>query len=86
MKINLKVRMKNKTFVITMLTTVIAFIYQILAMFEIVSPISKEQVTQVIMLLVNILVGFGILVDPTTKGVSDSERALGYNEPNDDKK
>lgn len=76
MKINLKVRMKNKTFVITMLTTVIAFIYQILAMFEIVSPISKEQVTQVIMLLVNILVGFGILVDPTTKGVSDSERVL----------
>lgn len=78
MKINLKVRMKNKTFVITMLTTIIAFIYQILAMFEIVSPISKEQVTQVIMLLVNILVGLGILVDPTTKGVSDSERALGY--------
>ena len=86
MKINLKVRMKNKTFVITMLTTVIAFIYQILAMFEIVAPISKEQVTQVIMLLVNILVGLGILVDPTTKGVSDSERALGYDEPNDDKK
>jgi phi LC3 family holin len=78
MKINLKVRMKNKTFVITMLTTVIAFIYQILAMFEIVAPINKEQVTQVIMLLVNILVGLGILVDPTTKGVSDSERALGY--------
>lgn len=78
MKINLKVRMKNKTFVITMLTTVIAFIYQILAMFEIVAPINKEQVTQVIMLLVNILVGLGILVDPTTKGVSDSKRALGY--------
>lgn len=78
MKINLKVRMKNKTFVITMLTTVIAFIYQILAMFEIVAPINKEQATQVIMLLVNILVGLGILVDPTTKGISDSERALGY--------
>lgn len=76
MKINLKVRMKNKTFVITMLTTVIAFIYQILAMFEIVAPINKEQATQVIMLLVNILVGLGILVDPTTKGVSDSERVL----------
>lgn len=76
MKINLKVRMKNKTFVITMLTTVIAFIYQILAMFEIVSPISKEQVTQVIMLLVNILVGLGILVDPTTDGVKDSDRVL----------
>lgn len=86
MKINFKVRMKNKTFVITMLTTVIAFIYQILAMFEIVAPINKEQATQVIMLLVNILVGLGILVDPTTKGISDSERALGYDTPNDDKK
>lgn len=85
MKINLKVRMKNKTFVITMLTTIIAFIYQILAMFEIVAPINKEQVTQVIMLLVNILVGLGILVDPTTKGVSDSERALGYKNLGGDK-
>lgn len=85
MKINLKVRMKNKTFVITMLTTVIAFIYQILAMLEIVAPISKEQVTQVIMLLVNILVGLGILVDPTTKGVSDSERALCYKNLGGDK-
>lgn len=85
MKINFKVRMKNKTFVITMLTTVIAFIYQILAMFEIVAPINKEQATQVIMLLVNILVGLGILVDPTTKGVSDSERALGYKNLGGDK-
>lgn len=85
MKINLKVRMKNKTFVITMLTTVIAFIYQILAMFKIVAPINKEQATQVIMLLVNILVGLGILVDPTTKGISDSERALGYKNLGGDK-
>lgn len=85
MKINFKVRMKNKTFVITMLTTVIAFIYQILAMFEIVAPINKEQATQVIMLLVNILVGLGILVDPTTKGISDSERALGYKNLGGDK-
>ncbi|KXB46640.1 hypothetical protein HMPREF3188_00715 [Tissierellia bacterium KA00581] len=85
MKINFKVRMKNKTFVITMLTTVIAFIYQILAMLEIVAPINKEQATQVIMLLVNILVGLGILVDPTTKGITDSERALGYKNLGGDK-
>lgn len=78
MKINLKVRMKNKTFVITMLTTVIAFIYQILAMFEIVPKVTQDQTIQILMLIVNILAGLGILVDPTTKGVSDSERALGY--------
>lgn len=78
MKINLKVRMKNKTFVITMLTTVIAFIYQMLAQFEIVPKITQDQTIQVLMLIVNILAGLGILVDPTTDGVKDSERALGY--------
>lgn len=78
MKINLKVRMKNKTFVITMLTTVIAFIYQILAMFEIVPKVTQDQTIQILMLIVNILAGLGILVDPTTDGVKDSERALGY--------
>ncbi len=80
MKINLKVRMKNKTFVITMLTTVIAFIYQILAMFEIVPKVTQDQTIQILMLIVNILAGLGILVDPTTDGVKDSERALAYKE------
>lgn len=76
MKINFKVRMKNKTFVITMLTTVIAFVYQLLAQFEIVPKITKDQTIQVVMIIVNILAGLGILVDPTTDGVKDSERVL----------
>lgn len=80
MKINLKVRMKNKTFVITMLTTVIAFIYQMLAQFEIVPKVTQDQTIQILMLIVNILAGLGILVDPTTDGVKDSERALAYKE------
>lgn len=75
-KMNLKIRLKNKTFVISMLTAVIAFIYQMLSLFEIVSPISQEQIIQFIMIFINILVGLGILVDPTTKGVGDSERVL----------
>ena len=32
-----------------------------------------------------ILVMLGIVTDPTTKGVADSERALNYNEPRNDK-
>ena len=31
-----------------------------------------------------ILVILGIVTDPTTKGVADSERALKYNEPRED--
>lgn len=74
--LNLKIRLKNKTFIITMLTTIIAFVYQMLAQFEIVPKITQDQTIQVLMLIVNILAGLGILVDPTTDGVKDSERVL----------
>lgn len=74
--LNLKIRLKNKTFVITMLTTIIAFVYQMLAQFEIVPKITQDQTIQALMLVVNILAGLGILVDPTTDGVKDSERVL----------
>lgn len=74
--LNLKIRLKNKTFIITMMTTIIAFVYQMLAQFEIVPKITQDQTIQVLMLIVNILAGLGILVDPTTDGVKDSERVL----------
>lgn len=74
--LNLKIRLKNKTFIITMMTTIIAFVYQMLAQFEVVPKITQDQTIQVLMLVVNILAGLGILVDPTTAGVKDSERVL----------
>ena len=74
--LNLKIRLKNKTFVITMMTTIIAFVYQMLAQFEVVPKITQDQTIQVLMLVVNILAGLGILVDPTTDGLKDSERVL----------
>lgn len=74
--LNLKIRLKNKTFIITMMTTIIAFVYQMLAQFEIVPKITQDQTIQALMLVVNILAGLGILVDPTTDGVRDSERVL----------
>ena len=74
--LNLKIRLKNKTFIITMMTTIIAFVYQLLAQFEIVPKITQDQTIQGLMLIVNILAGLGILVDPTTDGVRDSERVL----------
>lgn len=74
--LNLKIRLKNKTFIITMMTTIIAFVYQMLAQFEVVPKITQDQTIQVLMLIVNILAGLGILVDPTTDGVKDSDRVL----------
>lgn len=80
-KINWKVRFKNKAFVITFATTCIAFVYQLLAMFGIVPKISEDMVVQLVMMIVNLLAALGVIVDGTTQGISDSDRALTYDEP-----
>lgn len=81
MKMNLSVRFKNPVFLLTFLTTALAFVYQMLGMFDIVPAVTEDQITQIITLVVNLLATIGVLVDPTTKGITDSERALNYTEP-----
>lgn len=83
-KINWKVRFKNKTFVVAFVTAVVAFIYQLLGIAEIVPAVSQDNVMQIIMIVVNILVTLGIITDPTTAGVCDSSQALNYSEPKKD--
>jgi phi LC3 family holin len=82
MKINWKVRFKQPVFITTFTTLVLTFVYNLLAMFEIVPSISQDMVMNVVIAVVQLLAGIGVLVDPTTKGVKDSERAMGYTEPN----
>lgn len=71
MKIDWKSILKNKTFLVTFATAIVAFVYQILGMFGIVVPISQDMVGQMIGLSANLLVGLGIVVNPTTSGISD---------------
>lgn len=79
--INWKIRFKHAPFMVTFLTTVVAFIYQLAALLDIAPPVTQDEATQLIGLIVTMLAGVGILVDPTTKGVSDSSRAMGYERP-----
>ena len=81
MKINWKVRFKNKTWLVTFLLAILAFLYQVLGMFDIVPPVTEDMATQLIAAVVNILVAVGVVIDPTTAGAGDSEQALNYNEP-----
>ncbi len=81
MKINWKVRFKNKTWLIAFLLTVLAFIYQIFGLFDIVPAVTQDMATQLITIVVNILVAVGVVIDPTTAGASDSEQALKYDKP-----
>lgn len=74
--LNLKVRLRNKTFVISMLSVIVAFIYQVLGLLGIVASISQDKVINILIFIINILAGFGVLVDPTTDGFKDSDRVL----------
>ena len=81
MTINWKLRLQNKTTLISLITVTIAFVYSVLGLFNIVPSVSQDQIQQVLVMLVELLAGLGIIVDPTTQGVSDSDQALEYQEP-----
>lgn len=78
---NWKLRLQNKTTLITLLTAVVALVYQILGAIGVVPGVSEDSVVTIIGIVVNVLCMLGIVVDPTTKGVADSARAMGYNAP-----
>ena len=81
MKINWKLRLKNKTTLSTLVALTVAFVYQVLALFGITPTVSEDNVINAAAMLLNILAALGTIVDPTTKGPSDSQQALTYQEP-----
>lgn len=81
MKINWKVRFKNKAWLAAFLGAIVTFVYQLLGMLGVVSPISEDMATQIVGIILNVLLAFGIIQDPTTTGASDSARALNYDCP-----
>jgi phi LC3 family holin len=84
MKINWKLRIKNKATLIALITTTIGLIYSILSTFGVTPTIEQSQLVEWISILIGILATLGILVDPTTSGTSDSKQALNYDEPKED--
>lgn len=81
MAINWKLRLQNKATLAALASAVVGFVYQILGIFGVVPPVSQDAVVSGIALVINVLMAVGVVVDPTTKGVSDSERALDYLQP-----
>lgn len=79
--INLKLRFQNKTTLVAFITAIIAFVYQLSGILGFTVPISQDSLIQLVGVIINLLAGLGILVDPTTAGIGDSTKALGYNEP-----
>ena len=81
MKINWKVRLRNKVWMAAMIALVVSFVYDLLAMLEVVPPVAEDKVMGIAELVLALLTGVGVLIDPTTNGASDSDRAMLYDEP-----
>lgn len=80
-RINWKLRLKNKATLAALAAAVIACAYQVLDIFNIAPAVSQEETTQAVMVILSIMAAVGIIIDPTTAGISDSERARQYNTP-----
>lgn len=85
MNINWKLRLQNKTTLAALIATIVAFVYQVLGIFGVVPAISQDMVITGVGIVLNILVAIGVVVDPTTSGVKDSEQAMTYESPKGDK-
>lgn len=81
MKINWTVRFKNKTFLAALMALVVSFVYDMLALFGVVTGVDESVVMTLCNTVLTLLVGVGVLADPTTKGLADSDRAMQYQEP-----
>lgn len=79
--INFKLRLQNKTTLVSMILAIISFVYMVLDAFGIIPQFEQELVTKLALGLIDLLVLLGVIIDPTTAGVADSTRAMGYQEP-----
>ncbi|RUL56448.1 phage holin [Lysinibacillus antri] len=84
MKINWKVRLQSKTFLVAAFSLLLLLVQQVANLFGIDTTIYNERVTDIFNTVLAILVLIGVVHDPTTTGLSDSEQALGYHKPRDD--
>lgn len=81
--INWLVRIKNKNFWLTLIPAVLLLIQVVLAPFgyDWDFGVLNEQLAAIINALFGVLVILGVVNDPTTGGITDSDQALTYTEP-----
>ena len=83
MKINWTVRIKSKNFWLAIIPAVLLLIQVVAAVFGFALDLGDlgNKLLAVVNAAFAVLAILGIVVDPTTEGVSDSTQALTYTEP-----
>lgn len=87
MKINWKVRIKNKVFWLALVPAVLLLVQVVAAVFGIDLNLDAlgDKLLAVVNALFAVLTILGIVTDPTTAGISDSRQAMEYDKPKRDK-
>lgn len=81
--INWKVRFKNKQFWVHLIPALALLVQAVASLFGFTLDLTTlvGKILAVVDALFVVLALLGIVVDPTTAGVGDSVRAMGYDEP-----
>lgn len=81
--INWKVRFANKTFWLSLVPAVLLLVQVTAAVFGYTLDLGElgNRLVAVVNALFAVLAILGVVTDPTTKGLSDSLRAMGYDKP-----
>lgn len=81
MKINWKLRLKNKATLTALIAGIVGFIYKLIGIFNIIPITTENDILDLAEIAIGVLVLLGIVVDPTTHGLNDSDTAMTYNNP-----
>jgi phi LC3 family holin len=84
MKINWTVRIKNKAFWVAIIPAILMLIQCVASMLGFTLDLGAlgDKLLALVEAVFLVLGIIGVVNDPTTKGLSDSERAMTYTEPN----
>ena len=83
MSINWKVRIKNKNFWLSLIPAALLLVQVVAGIFGYALDLGDlgNRLLAVVNAVFAVLAVLGVVTDPTTAGVGDSVRALGYQEP-----
>lgn len=82
-QINWKVRIANKTFWLSLIPAVLLLVQVVASVFGFTLDLGElgNKLLEVVNALFAVLAILGVVNDPTTEGLSDSSRAMAYEEP-----
>lgn len=85
MKINWLVRIKNKAFWVALIPAALLLIQTVAALLGFSLDLGDvgDKLLAVVNAIFGVLVILGVVVDPTVEGMSDSARAMQYQEPHE---